>query len=394
MEGTKAGEGAINSFNDSDGINKESFFITKIVKLYINYLIDPNAIKIKPNQTVLSACLFEKFMIYFIGLGLNPPYTIPMEGIKLSDRCTIKYLDIYTTTIDSKLVDELKKRLGVQPADRSTLEDFNKIINAAKKQDVCIYVYGDPFIATTHHALKIEALKRGIAVKSIYGSSFLNALLGETGLHIYKIGFIGTLLVNDSSSAQYIYRNVKKSLEIGRHSILIIYSPNNDLTLKSALSLLISAENNYKEGVFEPDAELIVAGDLGKEEQEIVAGKIKDLEQREYNHRIFVIVVPTELHFTEEESLREIAAGYSSGNRVKTLLRQRTEQIINKTTKAISSFTVDKETADLVRNSELYLEDAGEFLARGEEETALMQAAYAEGLIDALRFLGKKNINW
>ncbi len=333
-------------------------------------------------------------MIYFIGLGLNPPDTIPIEGMKLSDRCTVKYLDIYTTTIGPKLVDELKKQLGAQPADRSTLEDFNKIINMAKNQDVCIYVYGDPFIATTHHALKIEALKRGVTVKSIYASSFLNALLGETGLHVYKIGFIGTLLASDTSSAQYIYRNVKRSLEIGRHSILIIYSSNNGLTLKEALNLLIGAENNYKEGVFEPNAGLIVAGDLGREEQEIVAGKIKELEQREYNHRIFVIVVPAELHFTEEESLHILAAGDPSGNRVKTLLRQRTEQIIHKTTKAISGFTADNETADLVKNSELYLNDAGEFLAKGEEETALMQAAYAEGLMDALRFLGKKNINW
>ncbi len=32
MESTKVGEGAINSFNDSDGINKGSFFITNIAK--------------------------------------------------------------------------------------------------------------------------------------------------------------------------------------------------------------------------------------------------------------------------------------------------------------------------------------------------------------------------
>ncbi|MEM0123517.1 MAG: diphthine synthase [Conexivisphaerales archaeon] len=333
-------------------------------------------------------------MIYFIGLGLNPPYTIPWEGIKLSDRCAIKYLDNYSTKIDSKLVGELKKQLGVQPASRSILEDFNKIINDAKNQDVCIYIYGDPFIATTHQALKIEAIKRAVAVKSIYASSFLNVLLGETGLHIYKIGFIGTLLGDEKSSTQYIYRNVKRSLEIGRHSILIVYSSDNDLTLKESLDLLISVESYYKEGVFGPNTRLIVAGDLGKEGQEIIAGKIKDLKQIEYNHKIFVIVVPSELHFTEEESLRSVATGDPSGNSVKTLLRQRTEQIIYKTTKAIDSLTVDNETGDLIRNSKLYLNDAGEFLAKKEEETALMQAAYAEGLIDALRFLGKKNINW
>ncbi|MCL4343839.1 MAG: diphthine synthase [Nitrososphaerota archaeon] len=333
-------------------------------------------------------------MIYFIGLGLNPPYTIPWEGVKLSDKCAIKYLDNYTTKIDSKLVDELKKQLGAEPAGRSTLEDFNKIINLAKNQDICIYIYGDPFIATTHLALKIEAIKRAVAVKSIYASSFLNALLGETGLHIYKIGFIGTLLANDKPSALYIYRNVKRSLEIGRHSILLVYSGDNDLTLKEALGLLISAESNYKEGVFGPSAELIIAGDLGKEEEEIITGKIKDLGQIEYNHRIFVIVVPAELHFTEEESLHTVATGNPSGNTVKTLLRQRTEQIIYKTTKAIDSLTTDNEITDLIRNSELYLKDASEFLIKGEEETALMQAAYSEGLIDALRFLGKKNINW
>ncbi len=333
-------------------------------------------------------------MIYFIGLGLNPPETIPVAGIKLSNEIDIKFLDIYTTKIDKGLIAVLEERLHVQPANRSVLEDFNKIINLAKNQDLCIYIYGDPFIATTHQALKIEALKRGISVKSIYAPSFLNALLGETGLHIYKIGFIGTLLANDKSSAQYIYRNVKKSLEMGKHSILIVYSSDEVLTLKESLGLLINVENNYKENVFGPNTGLIIAGDLGKEEQEIISGKIKDLEQIEFNHSIFVIVVPSELHFTEEDSLRLMVKGEPISNIVKSLLRQRTEQIIYKTTKAIDRLRVDDEIEDLVRNSELYLKDAKEFLANKEEETALMQAAYAEGLIDALRFMGRKDINW
>jgi diphthine synthase len=333
-------------------------------------------------------------MIYFIGLGLNPPLTIPCEGINLSKECAIKYLDIYTTHIDPKVVKELKNLLGVQPADRTILEDSNKIIEQAKKYGVCIYVYGDPFIATAHQALKIEALKRSIPVKSIYASSFINALFGETGLHVYKIGFIGTLLISDIFSAQYVYRNVKRSLELAKHSILIVYSNDNNLTLHEALKLLIETENNYKENVFGPNTRLIIAGDLGKEEQEIIVGRIKDLLDKNYNHRTFVIIVPAELHFTEEESLKLIAKGEVSGNSVKTLIRQRTEQIINKTNKAISGLTVTKEIVDLVENSELYLKDAAEYMAKGEEETALMQAAYAEGLIDALRLLGIKTINW
>ncbi len=333
-------------------------------------------------------------MIYFIGLGLNPPETIPVAGIKLSNEIDIKFLDIYTTKIDKGLIAVLEERLHVQPANRSVLEDFNKIINLAKVHDVGIYIYGDPFIATTHQALKIEALKRSIPVKTLYAASFLNALLGETGLHIYKIGFIGTLLADDASSAQYIYRNVKRSLEMGKHSILITYSDNSSSTLKESLDLLINVENNYKESVFSPNSGLIVAGDLGKEEEEIISGKIKDLRQKEFNHSTFVIVVPSQLHFTEEDSIRLVAKGEPASNSVKSLLRQRAEQIIYKTEKAISGLKVDNEIKDLVNNSLLYINDAKEFLNKGEEETALMQAAYAEGLIDALRFMGRQDISW
>ncbi|HKT22248.1 MAG TPA: DUF357 domain-containing protein, partial [Nitrososphaerales archaeon] len=48
----------------------------------------------------------------------------------------------------------------------------------------------------------------------------------------------------------------------------------------------------------------------------------------------------------------------------------------------------------VLENAELYLKDAENFLANGEDEMAMLSTGYAEGLLDSLAFAGFVKIDW
>ena len=50
--------------------------------------------------------------------------------------------------------------------------------------------------------------------------------------------------------------------------------------------------------------------------------------------------------------------------------------------------------ARLVELARAYLDDSKYYLEKGDEETALVTVAYAEGLLDALKFLGVLELEW
>ncbi|MDG6957898.1 MAG: DUF357 domain-containing protein, partial [Nitrososphaerota archaeon] len=48
----------------------------------------------------------------------------------------------------------------------------------------------------------------------------------------------------------------------------------------------------------------------------------------------------------------------------------------------------------VLENAELYVKDAENFLANGEDEMAMLSVGYAEGLLDSLSFAGIAKIDW
>ena len=62
------------------------------------------------------------------------------------------------------------------------------ILEAAKKGKAVFLVPGDPFIATTHVTLRIDAEKQGIKTRIVHGTSIISAIVSLSGLHNYKFG--------------------------------------------------------------------------------------------------------------------------------------------------------------------------------------------------------------
>jgi diphthine synthase len=78
----------------------------------------------------------------------------------------------------------------VQLIKRQDLEEDNGkiILQAAKAGKAVFLVPGDPFIATTHVTLRIDAEKQGIKTSVVHGISIMSAIVSLSGLHNYKFG--------------------------------------------------------------------------------------------------------------------------------------------------------------------------------------------------------------
>ena len=61
-----------------------------------------------------------------------------------------------------------------------------------QKNKVVLLSYGDPYIATTHIELRTRAIEEKIKTQTIHASSSLTSMIGECGLHYYKIGRVCT----------------------------------------------------------------------------------------------------------------------------------------------------------------------------------------------------------
>jgi diphthine synthase len=107
------------------------------------------------------------------------------------------------------------------------------------------------------------------------------------------------------------------------------------------------------------------------------------------------------LHFTEVESISAVFAvpqekirGNSEG--LKRPAQTLVPKYVSKTRKALDSVKgiLGPQYRSVIENSELYLKDADSFLAKNEDELAMLSVGYAEGLLDSLAFAGVVKIDW
>jgi len=233
-------------------------------------------------------------MLYIIGLGLNEE-SITQEGLKAIKRCKEAYLENYTVEFPYK-VEELEKRIKkkVLMANRDFVENFN-VLETAKKDDVCLLVYGNPLTATTHISLIQEAKKRGIEYIIIQNASILDAI-AETGLQLYKFGKTTSL---PNFEANSFIETVKDNQKIGAHSLILI---DIGMKFENAISRLEEAVKRKKLKI----DKIVVCSRLGTKEGKIFYGTFNEIKDKEIQTP-FCFIIPGKLHFMEEEILRSFS---------------------------------------------------------------------------------------
>ena len=336
-------------------------------------------------------------MLWFIGLGISGVSELSDSTISVIKNADTVYLESFTSPISETEKDNLSFLCNgeFKIAKRWFVEDGNEILNNAKIKEVVLISYGDPYIATTHLELKTRAIRDEIETKTIHSSSIVSSLIGEVGLHYYKVGKVLTIM-NDPKSMITSYNTIFHNLLSKSHSLILLeYNEDKSFFLSphDAISLLLDVENTQNGKIISSDTFVIIASRIGKSDQKIISGKISSLIKKEFGEPPHSIIIPGSLHFTESDAVKIVTEcldePFDNATSVKSVSEQMIEKYVPMVREALDEIRPHykniKEYEDVLVNAKLYIDDAENFLKEGKKEYAVLSIGYADGLVDALR---------
>jgi len=253
--------------------------------------------------------------LVFIGLGLYGCKSISLRGLEEARKADEVYLDTYTSIIPGLRVEELEELLGkeIRKAPRRLLEGrgVQELLRKAREKTVALLVPGDPFVATTHVSLALEAVDLGIEIGIIPGASIASAIAGATGLQIYKFGRSVTVTYPEGNLiSEAPYDVVKENLQRRLHTLLYLdvrVDEGRFMGIPEALELLLTIEERRREEVFTGDRLVVGVARAGSPDSVVKAGQVEQLLGEDFGGPPHSIVVPGRLHFMEKEALIKLA---------------------------------------------------------------------------------------
>ncbi len=336
-------------------------------------------------------------MLWFVGLGISGSKSIPVEALEVLSKADIVYLEQFTSPIGKLDMLKIKKMTNgeFKEGKRWLVEDGNEILKYAKTKKVALLSYGDPYIATTHIELRARAMQEKIKTCSIHASSSLTSMIGECGLHFYKIGRVATIM-SEMKSLTTPYYIIYKNIIEGNHTVLLLeYNQDKNFFMdpKDALMGLIETEKGQKRNVVYLSTHAIVASRIGFKDQSIISGKISSLKKIDFGKPPHTIIITGRLHFTESDALkifgRCLDKPQDNSEKTKKISIQMMKKYVPMVREALEEITPyykdQKEFKVILENAELYIQDSEKFLEDGQDEVAILSIGYADGLIDALR---------
>jgi len=251
--------------------------------------------------------------LIFIGLGLNDEKGISLKGLEETKTADHVFLELYTSLLPDFSLKHLEALSGkrVHVVTRRNLEEENGalILNAAEKGKAVLLVPGDPFIATTHVALRIEAEKRGVKTRIVHGASILSAIVGLSGLHNYKFGKTVTIPFPENFS-ETPYNVIAQNKKLGLHTLCLLdlkVDEKRFLSIKEALALLLECEQKRKKRVVTPNTLAVGAARVGSDKPALKADSVRRLLKFAFGEPPHSLILLGQLHFMEAEALAAFA---------------------------------------------------------------------------------------
>jgi diphthine synthase len=247
--------------------------------------------------------------LVFIGLGLNDEKGITVKGLEETKTADQVFMELYTNLMHDFSLQRFETLCGkkVQIVSRKMLEEENGkvILEAAKVGKAVFLVPGDPFIATTHVTMRIDAEKQGIKTRIIHGTSIMSAIISLSGLHNYKFGKTVTVPFPDNFS-ETPYNVISQNKKVGLHTLCLLDLKANEnlfLSINQAIKMLREVEENKKLEVVTLDTVAIGIARAGGDKPTLKADFVSDLENFDFGQPPYSLIFPGELHFMEADSL-------------------------------------------------------------------------------------------
>lgn len=247
--------------------------------------------------------------LVFIGLGLNDEKGITVKGLEETKSADQVFMEQYTNLMADFSLARFEALCGkkVQVVSRRTLEEENGkvILEAAKVGKTVFLVPGDPFIATTHVTLRIDAEKQGIKTRIVHGTSIMSTIVSLSGLHNYKFGKTVTVPFPENFS-ETPYNVIAQNKKAGLHTLCLLDLNANEnlfLSINQAIKMLREVEEKKKLGAVTPDTVAVGIARAGGSNPTLKADFIKDLANFDFGQPPYSLIFPGELHFMEVDSL-------------------------------------------------------------------------------------------
>ncbi len=247
--------------------------------------------------------------LVFVGLGLNDEKGISLQGIEEIKTADHVFLELYTNFLPDFSIQRFKGIINKQVhiVTRYDLEEKNGtlILKAAEESKTVFLVPGDPFIATTHMAIRVEAERRGVKTRIVHGASVLSAIIGLSGLHNYKFGKTVTVPFPENYS-ETPYNVIAQNKKLGLHTLCLLdikVEEKRFLSINGALKFLMNIEQKRKNGIIKEDAIAVGVARAGSNTPILKADFIRDLREYDFGVPPHSLIFPGELHFMEAEAL-------------------------------------------------------------------------------------------
>lgn len=247
--------------------------------------------------------------LVFVGLGLNDDKGITVKGLEETRSANAVFMETYTSRMPDFSMERFEAQIGkkVQMIERRDLEEDNGklILQAAKTGKAVFLVPGDPFIATTHVTLRIDAEKQSIKTRVVHGISIMSAIVSLSGLHNYKFGKTVTVPFADNFS-ETPYNVIAQNKKLGLHTLCLLdlrAAKNRYLTINEGIKLLLEVEAKKKLDVIAPGTVALGIARAGSDNPTLKADFIKDLVNFDFGEPPFSLIIPGDLHFMEIDAL-------------------------------------------------------------------------------------------
>jgi diphthine synthase len=247
--------------------------------------------------------------LVFVGIGLNDEYGITLKGLEETKTADTVFMETYTSRMPDFNLQHLEELCNkkIQLITRQTLEEENgkRVLQAAEMGKTVFMVPGDPFIATTHVTLRIDAEKLGIHTKIIHGISIMSAIVSLSGLHNYKFGKTVTIPFPETP-AETPYNVIAQNKKLGLHTLCLLdlkEPENRYLTINQAFETLQTVEKQKQQKIITQDTVVIGVARAGNDQPTLKADFIKNLTNFDFGPPPYSLIFPGDLHFMEVDAL-------------------------------------------------------------------------------------------
>ena len=239
---------------------------------------------------------------YLIGTGLDKN-SISADALEILKTCDKVYLENYTVNFPYSF-EELENEIKIKFIElkRNAVED-ETILEEAKTKKIALLVYGDSLSATTHTQLILSCKKQSIPYQIFHNSSIIIAV-AETGLQLYKFGKTASMpnWKEHTNKPTSFMNYIKDNLSIQAHTLILT---DIGLEIKDAIQQL---EQSALKTKIKIPKKIVVISKAGTQKQKIFYNTPKNLTKKDISMP-FCIIIPSELHFIEEEALEVLKSG-------------------------------------------------------------------------------------